>query len=128
MRFVEFAPQAKPVTARSVANTPGTPLPTNTPPTTVPPEPIKVYPRAWQHEWVQRYLAAKMAKDAQTIKPTELDVVKAFMLHSQAQRQADAGYAAQRRQRQQPQQEQQQQQITPAETMSVQRTLRKRGT
>jgi hypothetical protein len=34
-----------------------------------------------------------MAKDAQTIKPTELDVVKAFMLHAQAQRQADADYA-----------------------------------
>lgn len=126
MRFVEFAPHAKPVTSRPVANTPATPLPTNTPPTSVSPEPIKVYPRAWQHEWVQRYLAAKMAKDAQTIKPTELDVVKAFMLHAQAQRQADADYAAQRRQRQQPQQEQQQ--ITPAETMSVQRTLRKRGT
>lgn len=126
MRFVEFAPQAKPVTYRSVANTPATPLPTNTPPTKVSPEPIKVYPRAWQHEWVQRYLAAKMAKDAQTIKPTELDVVKAFMLHAQAQRQADADYAAQRRQRQQPQQ--QQEQITPVQTMSVQRTPRKRGT
>lgn len=126
MRFVEFAPHAKPVTSRPVANTPATPLPTNTPPTKVSPEPIKVYPRAWQHEWVQRYLAAKIAKDAQTIEPTELDVVKAFMLHSQAQRQADADYAAQRRQRQQPQQ--QQEQITPVQTMSVQRTPRKRGT
>jgi hypothetical protein len=126
MRFVEFSPQAKPVTSRSVANTPATPLPTNTPPTPVSPEPIKVYPRTWQHEWVQRYLAAKIAKDAQTIEPTELDVVKAFMLHSQAQRQADADYAAQRRQRQQPQQ--QQEQITPVQTMSVQRTPRKRGT
>lgn len=93
MRFVEFAPQAKPVASRPVANTPATPLPTNTPPIAVSPEPIKVYPRAWQHERVQRYLAAKMAKDAQTIKPTELDVVKAFMLHAQAQRQADADYA-----------------------------------
>ncbi|MFM7482942.1 MAG: hypothetical protein ACKO2S_01645 [Burkholderiaceae bacterium] len=123
MRFVEFAPQAKPAASRPVANTPATPLPTNTPPTAVSPEPIKVYPRAWQHEWVQRYLAAQMAKDAQTIKPTELDMVKAFTLHAQAQRQADADYATQRRQQEQPQQRQ----ITPAEAMSVQRTQRKRG-
>jgi len=114
MRFVEFAPQAKPVTSRPVANKTATPLPTNTPPTAVSPEPIKVYPRAWQHEWVQRYLAAQMAKDAQTIKPTELDMVKAFTLHAQAQRQADTDYA-----------NSQQRQSSSNSNMSVQRTPHK---
>ena len=37
-----------------------------------------MYPRAWQHEWIQRYLAAKIAKDAQTVQPTELDIAKAY--------------------------------------------------
>jgi len=114
MRFVEFAPQAKPVTSRPVANTPPTPLPTNTPPTAVSPEPIKVYPRAWQHEWVQRYLSAQMAKDAQTNTPTELDMVKAFTIHAQAQRQADTDYA-----------NSQQRQSSSNSNMSVQRTRHK---
>ncbi len=93
MRFFEFAPKAKPVVnSRALTNTPATPLPTNTPPTACPAEPIKVYPRAWQHEWVQRYLAAQMAKDAQTIKPTELDLVKAQMIYADAQRKADQDY------------------------------------
>ena len=104
MRFYEFAPQAKPVLkiSQSQANTPPTPLPGNAAPTPTATEPTRVYPRAWQHAWVQRYLAAKMAKDAQTIKPTEIDMVKAFMLHAQAQRRADQAYAEKQRTMQQP--------------------------
>ena len=30
-----------------------------------------MYPKQWQHEWVQKYLAARMARAAQTVKPTE---------------------------------------------------------
>jgi hypothetical protein len=103
MRFYEFAPVAKPVLkiSQPQANTPPTPLPGNTPPTPTAAEPTRVYPRAWQHAWVQRYLAAKMAKDAQTIQPTELDIVKAFMLHAQAQRRADKAYAEKQRAMQQ---------------------------
>ncbi len=103
MRFYEFAPQAKPVLkiSRPQANTPPTPLPGNATPTATATEPTRVYPRAWQHAWVQRYLAAKMAKDAQTIQPTELDIVKAFMLHAQAQRRADQAYAEKQRAMQQ---------------------------
>ncbi len=99
MRFYEFAPQAKPVLKiiQPQANTPPTPLPGNAASTTTATEPTRVYPRAWQHAWVQRYLAAKMAKDAQTIQPTELDIVKAFVLHAQAQRQADKVYAEKQR-------------------------------
>lgn len=99
MRFYEFAPQAKPVLkiSQPQANTPPTTLPGNTTPTPTAAEATRVYPRAWQHAWVQRYLAAKMAKDAQTIQPTELDIVKAFMLHSQAQRKADKAYAEKQR-------------------------------
>ncbi len=98
MRFREFATPVRPVLKISQpakaggANTPPTPLPRNTPPTQVPAEPIKVYPRAWQHEWVQGYLAAKMARDAQTIKPTEDDVVIAFMRSAEQQRAADEKY------------------------------------
>jgi hypothetical protein len=35
-----------------------------------------------------------MAKDAQTIKPTELDLVKAQMIYADAQRKADQDYQA----------------------------------
>jgi len=52
-----------------------------------------------------------MAKDAQTIKPTELDMVKAFTIHAQAQRQADTDYA-----------NSQQRQSSSNSNMSVQRT------
>ena len=98
MRFYEFATPARPVLKISQqakaagGNTPPTPLPRNTPPTQATAEPIKVYPRAWQHEWVQKYLAAKMARDAQTIKPTEDDVAIAMLSHGEAQRQADLEY------------------------------------
>ena len=58
-----------------------------------PPKPtVKVYPRAWQHQWLQKYLAANMARDAQTVKPTEMDIIKAQMRFADVQRQADRDY------------------------------------
>jgi len=58
-----------------------------------PPKPtVKVYPRAWQHQWNQKYLAANMARDAQTVKPTEMDIIKAQMRFADVQRQADRDY------------------------------------
>ncbi len=99
MRYYEFASPAKPILkisqqAQSTAspNTPPTPLPQNTPPTSAPAEPIKVYPRAWQREWLQRYLAAKMAQSAQTIKPTADDIAIAYFKYGEAQSAADAAY------------------------------------
>jgi hypothetical protein len=53
---------------------------------------VKVYPRAWQHQWIQKYLAASMARDAQTVKPTEIDIIKAQMRFADVQRQADRDY------------------------------------
>ena len=72
MRYFEFANPAKPILKisqpkQALANTPATLLPTNTPPTPAPTAPIKVYPRAWQRDWLQRHLAAQIAKNAQTI-------------------------------------------------------------
>lgn len=99
MRYYEFATPARPILKISqqpqpatTANTPATALPTNEPPTPVPTEPFRVYPRAWQREWLQRYLAAQMAQSAQTIKPTADDIAIASMRHGQAQRAADADY------------------------------------
>ncbi len=102
MRFYEFAPQPnRPVLkisqqaqsqAATTANTPPTPFPRNTPPTPVAPEPIKVYPQAWQHEWIQKKLAADIAKKAQTVKPTEDDIAIANMRYAEAQRAADEAY------------------------------------
>jgi hypothetical protein len=102
MRFYEFAPQPRPVLkisqqqqakqAEIQANTPPTPFPTNTQPTSAP-KSVKVYPRRWQHQWIQKYLAAQMARAAQTVKPTEMDIVKAQMMQADAQRQADQDYA-----------------------------------
>ena len=99
MRYYEFASPTKPILkisqqAQSTAspNTPPTPLPKNTPPTPVPAEPIKVYPRAWQRDWLQRYLAAKIARSAQTIKPTADDIAIAYFKYGQAQSAADAAY------------------------------------
>jgi len=58
-----------------------------------PPKPtVKVYPRARQHQWIQKYLAANMARDAQTVKPTEMDIIKAQMRFADVQRQADRDY------------------------------------
>lgn len=101
MRLYEFAPQPCPVLkisqqqqanqAAHKVNTPPTPFPTNTQPTPAP-QSVKVYPKQWQHQWVQKYLAAQMARDAQAVKPTEIDIVKAQMMHADAQRQADQAY------------------------------------
>ena len=100
MRFYEFAP-AKPILKISqqqqarqtelLSNTPPTPWPQNTQPTPAP-RSIKVYPDQWQHQWVQKYLAAKIAKNAQTVQPSDEDITKAFMLSSEAQRKADQDY------------------------------------
>ena len=102
MRFYEFAP-AKPVLkisqqqqARQTglqSNTPQTPWPQNTQPTPAP-RSVKIYPEQWQQQWVQKYLAAKIARNAQTVQPSDEDIAKAFMLYSDAQRQADQDYQA----------------------------------
>jgi hypothetical protein len=102
MRFYEFAPQARPVLkisqqqqARQTemqANTTHMPFPTNQEPTPAPAS-VKVYPKQWQHEWVQKYLAAQMARDAQTVQPTEIDIIKAQWMQADTQRQADQAYA-----------------------------------
>jgi hypothetical protein len=98
MRYYEFASPTRPILKISQqaqaagANTPPTSLPRNTAPTPVPAEPVKVYPRAWQREWLQRYLAAKMAQSAQTIKPTADDMAIAYFKYGQAQSAADADY------------------------------------
>ena len=98
MRYYEFATPARPILKISqqaqaaATNSPATPLPQNTQPTPAPAEPVKVYPRAWQREWLQRYLAARMAQSAQTIKPTADDIAIASMRYGQAQRAADAAY------------------------------------
>ena len=102
MRFHEFAPKPRPVLkisqqqqakqAAQQANTPPTSFPTNQQPTPAPAS-VKVYPRQWQHEWVQKYLAAKMARAAQTIEPTEIDIIRAQMQYTNAQRRADQDYA-----------------------------------
>ena len=101
MRFYEFAPQPRPVLkisqqqhasqAAIPSNTPPTPFPSDQQPTSAPAS-VKVYPKQWQHEWVQKYLAAQMARDAQTVKPTEIDIVKAQWMQRDAQRQADQDY------------------------------------
>jgi len=98
MRFHEFATPARPIlkisqqSQAAAANTPPTPLPQNTPPTPAPAEPVKVYPRAWQRAWLQRYLAARMAQNAQTIKPTADDIAIAYFKYGEAQSAADAAY------------------------------------
>jgi hypothetical protein len=98
MRFREFAQQLRPVLkisqqqqarqAEMQANTTHTPFPTNQQPTPAPAS-VKVYPKQWQHEWVQKYLAAQMTRDAQTVQPTEMDMIKAQMRFANAQRKAD---------------------------------------
>lgn len=100
MRFYEFAPTAKPVlkisqqqVATQLGNTPTSAWPTNTQPT-LGLNSIKVYPQKWQHKWIQKYLAAQIARDAQTVKPTEIDIVRAQMMQADAQRKADHEYEA----------------------------------
>ena len=101
MRFYEFAPAARPVLkisqqqqanqATNQSNTTPTPFPANKQPTPAPAS-INVYPEEWQHKWVQKYLAAKIARSAQTVKPTELDMVRAQMMYADAKRKADQEY------------------------------------
>jgi hypothetical protein len=97
MRFYEFATPTRPVLkisqqAQASPNTSPTPLPQNIQPIPATAAPVKVYPRAWQRAWLQRYLAAKMAQSAQTIKPTEDDVAIAYFKYGEAQSAADADY------------------------------------
>ena len=104
MRFREFAPPARPVLkisqqqqARQTelqSNTPPTPFPTDQKPTPASAS-VKVYPKQWQHEWVEKYIAARTARAAQTVKPTELDIIRAQMRFANAQRRADQAYAEQ---------------------------------
>ena len=106
MRFYEFAPQpnrpvlkisqqAQQQSANKATAQPAaipTPFPSNTAPTPTAPEPVKVYPRAYQHERIQNKLAADIAKSAQTVKPSEDDIVIANMKYAEAQRAADEAY------------------------------------
>ena len=101
MRFYEFAQSNRPVLkisqqsnqqSATSPNTLPTPFPRNTAPTPQAAEPVKVYPRAWQHEWIQNKLAADIAKSAQTVKPSEDDIVIANMRYAEAQRAADEAY------------------------------------
>ena len=103
MRFYEFAPQPnRPVlkisqqahqqSATSLNTTPAA-FPSNTAQTPQSTEPIRAYPRAWQHERIQNKLAADIAKSAQTVAPTEDDIVIANMKYAEAQRAADDAYA-----------------------------------
>ncbi len=103
MRFYEFAPQPnRPVLKISqqaqpqfatTSNTTPTSTTSNTAPTPQTTEHIQAYPRAWQHERIQNKLAADIAKSAQTVKPTEDDIVIANMRYADAQRAADEAYA-----------------------------------
>ncbi len=102
MRFHEFAPAPKPVLkisqqkqalqAQQQKQRPATPWPVNKQ-STVAPASVNVTPEQWKDQWVQKYLAARLAQDAQTVQPSEEDIVKAYMRNSDAQRQADQGYA-----------------------------------
>lgn len=107
MRFYEFAPQPnRPVlkisqqaesqaVKKTIAQPAATPtsFPRNTLHIATAPEPIKVYPRAWQRERIQNKLAADIAKSAQTVKPSEDDIAIANMRYADAQRTADDAYA-----------------------------------
>jgi len=100
MRFYEFAPtqpvlkisrlqQARQVGLQS--NTPPSPWPQNTQPTPAL-RSVKVYPKDWQHQWVQKYLAAKIAQNAQTVQPSKEDLIRAYMLYGEARRKANQDY------------------------------------
>ena len=103
MRFYEFAPQPnRPVLkisqqaepqAAIILNTTPTAFPSNTASTSQTTEPIRAYPRAWQHERIQNKLATDIAKSAQTVKPSEDDIAIANMRYADAQRAADEAYA-----------------------------------
>ena len=70
MRFYEFAQLNRPILkisqqaqsqAAASANTIPTSFLRNTAPTPQTTEPIRVYPRAWQHEWTQKKLNYKVS-------------------------------------------------------------------
>lgn len=100
MRFYEFS-TAQPVLkisqqqqARKAglqSTTPATPWPQNAQPTPAP-RSVKVSPDQWQHEWVQKYLAAKIAQNAQTVRPSKEDLIRAYMLYGQARHKANQDY------------------------------------
>ena len=101
MRFYEFAPQPnlailknsqQAQSAVTSSNTTPSPFPTNTAPKPQTTEPVKVFPRAWQHEWIQKKLAADIAKSAQTVEPSTDDLALASMRYAEAQRAADDAY------------------------------------
>ncbi len=102
MRFYEFAQPYQPVlkvSQNQVATQTGkTPTSnrqvpqSNKPPTLGFQTPVNVYPEQWKHEWMQKYLAAKIAKSAQTVKPTNDDLAMAFMRYGQAQHDANRDY------------------------------------
>ena len=100
MRFYEFAPtqpvlkisqQQQAQQAGLNSNMPPTPWPQNKPPTPAP-RSVKVCPDQWQHEWVQKYLAARIAQNAQTIRPSKEDLIRAYMLYGEARRKANQDY------------------------------------
>ena len=100
MRFYEFAPtqpvlkisqQQQAQQAGLNSNMPPTPWPQNKPPTPAP-RSVKVYPDQWQHEWVQKYLAARIAQNAQTVRPSKEDLIRAYMLYGEARRKANQDY------------------------------------
>jgi hypothetical protein len=102
MRFYEFAPhpnrpvlkisqQAQPQAVTS-ANTTPTAFPSYTAPTPQTKEPIRAYPRAYQHELIQNKLAADIAKSAQTVEPSADDLALASMRYARTQRAADDAY------------------------------------
>jgi hypothetical protein len=95
MRFYEFAQPNRPVLKISQQAQPDatpSPFPRNTAPILHTAEQIKVFPRAWQHEWIQKKLAADIAKSAQTIEPSADDLALASMRYAEAQRAADDAY------------------------------------
>ncbi len=104
MRFLEFAPAATPILKISQQQlqqqrliqqqqqSAAAQIPTPTVPTSPPKPTVKVYPKAWQHAWVQKHLAAQIGRDVQTVEPTEMDIIKAFIRHADVQRQADQNY------------------------------------
>jgi len=100
MRFYEFAPvqpvlkitqQQQARQAGLQSNTSPTPWPQNTQPTPAL-RSVKVYPKQWQRQWVQKYLAAKIAQNAQTVRPSKEDLIRAYMLYGEARRKANQDY------------------------------------
>jgi hypothetical protein len=86
VRLYEFAPQPNravlKITQQAHPASTLTPFSPNTAPTPQTTEPIRAYPRSWQHEWIQKMLAAEITKKAQTVKPTEDDLTIANMRYT----------------------------------------------